>query len=97
MGKQIFDKYSYLHFSVGIILYFWKVSFINAVLLHTFYEVFIDNTDFGAKFINKIKIWPGGKKSRDTPQNSFGDTIFFIIGYLSAQYIDYISENKFQN
>ncbi len=74
-----------MHFSVGIILYFWKVSFINTVLLHTFYEVFIDNTDLGAKFINKIKIWTGGKKSRDTPQNSFGDTIFFIIGYLSAQ------------
>ena len=26
MGEKIFDKYSYLHFAVGIIAYYWQVS-----------------------------------------------------------------------
>ena len=38
--------------------------------------------------INKITIWPGGKTHADYFINSFGDTIFFIIGYKLSQSLE---------
>ena len=55
MGYQYFDKYTYLHFAVGIVAYFWNISLINWVILHTIFEV-LENTQMGMNIINKY-IW----------------------------------------
>lgn len=88
MGVRLFDKYTYLHFAVGIVVYFWKISILNWFILHTIFE-FLENTQMGMNIINKyIVFWPGGKLKSDSIINSIGDTFGAIIGWLSAYYLD---------
>jgi len=89
MGYLLFDQYSYLHFACGIIAYFWKISSLNLLYLHSIFEI-IENTPYGIHFINYyLTLWPGGKPSSDTSLNMIGDTISVLIGWYTAQYIDY--------
>lgn len=88
MGKTLIDQFSLLHFSTGVVAYFWGISFINWLILHTIFEI-LENTKKGVYFIDTyLKIWPGGKKSPDNLLNSIGDTIFAIIGFIIAKYLD---------
>lgn len=81
------DKFSYLHFVTGALVYYWNISLPIWILLHTLFEIF-ENTSFGIKFIdNYIKLWPGGKKYADSFINSIGDTFFAILGWLSSYFI----------
>lgn len=90
MGNYLFDQYTYLHFSVGIIFYFWGINFNVSLIIHTLFEI-IENTQFGINLINKyLFFWPGGKPKSDSIKNIIGDTIGFIIGWLSAYYLDKI-------
>ena len=92
MGNKFFDQYTYLHFAVGIVVYFWNISFINWIILHTIFEI-LENTKFGMKIINKYMIfWPGGKPKADNILNNIGDTFGAIIGWLSAYYLDNIGK-----
>jgi len=87
MGKTLFDQYTYLHFAVGIVAYFWNIPFGIWVLVHTIFEL-IENTERGMAFINQyITIWPGGKPYADSYLNNLGDTFGAIIGWLSAAMI----------
>ena len=93
MGNQYFDQYTYLHFAVGIIVYFWNISLVNLVILHTIFE-FLENTQMGVNIINNyIVFWPGGKPKSDTIINSIGDTFGAILGWLSAYYLDKLGNN----
>jgi hypothetical protein len=93
MGTQYFDQYTYLHFAVGIIVFFWNISLVNWVILHTIFE-FLENTQIGINIINKyIVFWPGGKPKPDTIINSIGDTFGSIVGWLSAYYLDKLGNN----
>ena len=89
MGNIIFDQYSLLHFSVGILLYFWGINGLNAFLLHTAFEL-LENTQLGMNFINSTfkGIWPGGKNFSDTNSNKIGDTISFMVGWFLANKLD---------
>lgn len=88
MGYQYFDKYTYLHFAVGIVAYFWNISLINWIILHTIFE-FLENTQIGMNIINKyIVFWPGGKQKKDTIINNIGDTFSTVFGWLSAYYLN---------
>lgn len=93
MGYRFFDQYSILHFSVGVITYFWNVSFIVAALVHFIFEI-LENTTLGMKIINRYFIhsgyfsWPGGKNASDTLTNTIGDNVFFILGFIISYYID---------
>lgn len=89
MGRQLFDQYTLLHFAVGIIAYFWNISFINTFLIHTIFEI-LENTTFGMRFINSLTFWPGGKPSSDTIINSVGDTIALLSGWYMAYLLDKI-------
>jgi hypothetical protein len=92
MGVQAFDQYTYLHFSSGISAYFWNIHLINWIILHTIFEI-LENSKQGIKLIdNYIKIWPGGKKNKDSFINIIGDTIGAIVGWLSAYFIDKLGE-----
>ena len=87
MGTQFIDKYSYLHFAVGILFRFFNIPLSISVLLHILFEV-VENTKVGITIIDTyITWWPGGKEKADTLLNSIGDTFFFIVGWLSAHLI----------
>ena len=93
MGYYFFDQYSILHFSVGVVMYFWNISFVTALTLHIIFEIF-ENTKIGMNFINKYFIhpgyfsWPGGKNVADSLINTIGDNVFFILGYVISYYVD---------
>jgi hypothetical protein len=87
MGVKLFDQYTYLHFAVGIVVYFFDISILQWIVLHTIFEI-IENTPMGMNIINTyITFWPGGKPRADTIINSFGDTIGAVIGWISAYYL----------
>ena len=90
MGTKLFDQYTYLHFASGIVSYFWNISFIIWMVVHTIFEI-CENTQFGVNFIDKyLFFWPGGKHRADKNINIIGDTIGAIIGWSSAYYLDKI-------
>jgi len=86
MGETFGDKYSLLHFAVGVIFRFIGISFGYSVAIHILFEL-LENTSQGVHFIDTnplLKWWPGGKKKADTFVNSVGDTFFFCVGWLVA-------------
>lgn len=88
MGKKLLDQYSYLHFAVGIVIYFWGINLKNWFIIHIIFEI-VENSNLGMNFINNyIKIWPGGKPKSDSLLNMTGDTIAAMLGWISAYYID---------
>ena len=90
MGKIFYDKYSLLHFAVGICAYFWNISLVNFVILHVIFEI-IENTQTGVYVIDKyIPFWPGGKLVSDTITNSIGDTFFAVLGWIIAFKISHL-------
>ena len=94
MGKYFTDQYSLLHFAVGIIAYFWGMSFKNLIIIHTLFEI-LENTVMGMKVINDyITYWPGGKSQSDEIINRVGDTVFAGLGWIVAKSID-IEMNRF--
>jgi hypothetical protein len=88
MGLHFCDQYSLLHFSVGVVMYFWGFSLWSAFAIHTIFEL-LENTQLGMKFITDyFTLWPGGKTFADSHLNMFGDTVFFLAGFVSAQLLD---------
>jgi hypothetical protein len=88
MGLLFYDQYSLLHFSVGVVMYFWGFSLWWAFVIHTFFELF-ENTQVGVSFITDyFTFWPGGKSFPDSHLNMLGDTVFFIVGFVSALSLD---------
>lgn len=88
MGTKLFDQYTLLHFSVGVVCYFFGISFTNFFIIHTLFEI-IENTKFGIFVINKyFHFWPGGKPKADYMINIIGDTIGAILGWYSAKKLD---------
>lgn len=101
MGTQAFDRYSLLHLASGIVSFYWGLSLILSLVVHTVFEV-LENTKYGVYFIDNylsekalgIFGWPGGKKKPDTVINSVGDTIAFALGWVIA-YAAWPSSVKF--
>lgn len=84
----MFDQYSLLHFAAGVSAYFWGVKFGVWLLLHTIFEIY-ENTEFGMYITNTyIKMWPGGKPAADSLENTIGDTISAVMGWLIAYWLD---------
>ena len=88
MGISFTDKYSILHFAVGVIFRHFAISLPVSVGLHIVFE-FTENTEAGMSFINKYfkGIWPGGKTHSDSGINSVGDTVYFALGWIVADLI----------
>ena len=95
MGNQFMDQYSFLHFCVGAVAYYWQLSLRDAFILHFIFEI-TENTQFGMKIINKLFVrkggfgWPGGKDRPDDVINILGDNVSFIVGWIVAQKLDKI-------
>jgi hypothetical protein len=83
MGNSFMDRYSLLHFCVGVVAYFLGIPFVLWVLLHFCFEV-LENIPSSVNFIDHYfkMFWPGGKHEPDTILNSMGDNFFAIIGWL---------------
>lgn len=99
MGYRFADQFSILHLSVGIIVYFWNISFINGILVHALFE-YLENTNYGVSLINKYIIepgyfhWPGEKHKPDALINMLGDNVFFAIGWVIAYILDFIGTKR---
>tara|TARA_Y100001968_G_C19352694_1_gene715530 strand:+ start:391 stop:696 length:306 start_codon:yes stop_codon:yes gene_type:complete len=92
MGYLLFDQYTLLHFSTGVIAYFWNISFPLWIIIHVLFEI-IENTKLGIYFINNyITFWPGGKPKADSLINIIGDNIGGIFGWQVANYLDKLGE-----
>lgn len=89
MGTTLLDQYSYLHFAVGIVVYFWGISLENWFVIHSLFEL-SENTQIGMDIINTVfkGYWPGGKTHADSPINMLGDTIIGLLGWISAYFLD---------
>lgn len=87
MGINFMDQYSLLHFSVGVIVRFYHISFTHWFIIHFIFE-YIENIPSMTQNIDKIPWWPGGKRSPDSLINSFGDQIFAMLGWIVADKLD---------
>lgn len=88
MGYRLLDQYTYLHFSVGVVAYFWNIPLFWWFIIHSIFEL-AENTSFGIYFINHyLTIWPGGKPKHDSYLNILGDTFGTILGWFSAYMLD---------
>ena len=88
MGKNLFDKFTYLHFGTGLISYYFNINIYILLIIHTIFE-YTENTILGMHIINKyMPFWPGGKPSADTIINRIGDTIGVILGWLSSLLVE---------
>jgi hypothetical protein len=86
MGMKFFDRYSFLHFCVGVILSYFNINLIYSIILHTIFE-YIENTQVGMRLIRNFTIWPGGKSTADSLTNNIGDTVFFVLGWIVASLV----------
>lgn len=96
MGTEWIDQYSLLHLASGIIAYFFGIRLNNWIIIHLLFE-YIENTPEGMSFINTYfkGVWPGGKDRSDTTVNTISDTVFAVIGWGIAHYLDRVgSRNK---
>jgi hypothetical protein len=91
MGLRFFDQFSVLHFAVGVLAYFWSVSFLITMVIHILFE-FIENTPLGMNLINTYfsEIWPGGKTHPDNLLNRTSDTLFTGLGWGLSWWLDRI-------
>jgi membrane glycosyltransferase len=91
MGSNIIDQYSLLHFAVGIVAYFWGVSWQLLLFLHILFEL-VENTPQGMRFITTyFTLWPGGKAKADSLVNSVSDNVMSLLGWFLSRYIDSLS------
>ena len=89
MGVKLLDQYSLLHFSMGVVAYFWSISFFLLIVIHIIFE-YIENTPWGMNIINTyfIRWWPGGKPYPDNLLNQTSDIVCSAIGWAVAYYVD---------
>ena len=88
MGFKAFDQYSLLHFSMGVVAYFWSISLFVLIVIHIVFE-YVENTQWGMNIINTyFTMWPGGKPYPDNLLNQASDVVFSAIGWLAAYYGD---------
>jgi hypothetical protein len=88
MGFNAFDQYSLLHFSMGVVAYFWSISLFVLIVIHIVFE-YVENTQWGMNIINTyFTMWPGGKPYPDNLLNQASDVVFSVIGWVVAYYGD---------
>lgn len=82
MGQYILDKFSIVHFAVGILWRYMGFDILSLFILHTIFEI-VENSKIGMHIINTyFKIWPGGKPSADTVVNIISDILISLLGWI---------------
>ena len=85
--QPFLDKYSLIHLSLGILLYFARISFWLATLAHITVCLLYNNDD-GYSVIRKFAPWWPGNKRPDSAFNIAGDSVSFMSGWLLASGVD---------
>lgn len=85
MGDGIIDKYSLLHFCVGVVAYHWSIGFVPWIILNIIFEI-VENTY--SIVVNTIPNYPGAKPKPDKIINSISDIIMCTMGWLLARFLD---------
>lgn len=94
MGSSAIDQYSLLHFAVGIVAYFWGISWQLLLLLHILFEL-VENTREGMYFITTyIPFWPGGKPKADSLVNMISDNTFSLLGWALSRFADSLATER---
>lgn len=94
MGTKAIDQYSLLHFAVGIVAYFWGISWQLLLFFHVLFEL-VENTPQGMYFINTyIPFWPGGKPKADSLLNMITDNLFSILGWFLSRMADSLATER---
>ncbi len=94
MGQNALDQYSLLHFAVGIVAYFWGMSWQLLLFFHVLFEL-LENTPQGMRFINTyVPFWPGGKPKADSYINMVSDNLFSLLGWFVSRYADSLATEK---
>ena len=80
---RFLDRYSLLHFAVGLVAYFLGASFLQWFVIHGLFEL-LENTQAGMEFIHAHFnwFWPGGKEYADPWTNMLGDQTFAMLGWM---------------
>ena len=88
MGSRLFDAYSLLHFSVGVLAYFWSISLLQIIVLHILFE-YVENTTMGMYIITTYfkDWWPGGKPTPDSFVNRVSDILCTGVGWMTSFYL----------
>ena len=90
MGLTYIDRYSLLHFAVGVVANFWGIDKYQLLLYHTIFEL-VENTEFGMWVINNwVPFWPGGKEFPDAWINRLGDITFAQLGWWVASWTPWV-------
>jgi len=89
MGFRLLDQYSLLHAAMGVVVYFWGIPLLWALVLHTVYE-WAENTPWGMHAIRRVTLWPGGKSEADALINVLGDTLSFGAGWGVAAWLNHV-------
>lgn len=93
MGTRFLDQYSFLHFSSGVIAYFFNIPLWAWIIINFIFEAF-ENSEFGMSILQKVSFWPGGQNYRDSNINIVGDILSVIVGWGAAYFVDYLG-NKY--
>jgi len=86
MGTGFLDWWSVAHFLWGVAARLVGIPFFVWLCLHLTFEL-VENSDEGVPFLQKIKLWPGGKRTRDTLLNSMGDNASASFGWFCANWV----------
>jgi len=96
MGVNFADQFSFLHYSVGAVFFYWvpRPLLGGAVffLMHTIFEL-VENSNFGVHALKAVVIWPGGKPKADTMINILGDTVFAMLGFYTSYVVNVVGEH----
>jgi hypothetical protein len=83
---DLFDAYSFVHFSVGVISYYLKINLSTWFILITLFEL-IQNVQCGSLIdMIKAKITPFSQQSPESTINSIGDILSALLGWICAYY-----------
>lgn len=86
--QPFLDQYSLIHMAVGILFYFWKISFFLSTLTQATFML-LNNSEEGSKLFSRYAPqYPYTAKKHDSWINMVGDNMSFNFGWLLASAVD---------
>ncbi len=85
--QPFLDQYSLIHMAVGILFYFWKISFILSSLTQATFML-LNNSEAGNRILGKYAPQYPNARKQDSWLNMLGDNMSFNFGWLLASAVD---------
>lgn len=87
MKVGLLDKYAFLHFLAGMIVYALGFRMTTWFVAHSLFE-FVQSTKQGQKIIDQLDFLSKNKDTPETMINKLGDHMMAVLGWLAAYYLD---------